>query len=154
MRKFAVIAALAAVVVLVAGLVAQARSPHRVRRATTVNVIEHATTDKVIDIGKAGDSTADQLTWHNKLYDETDTSVVGSDQGECIRISPKQGTWECTWINWLEGGSITVEGPFYDTKDGVIAVTGGTGTYANATGEMELVSKNGGTEYEFNFTLG
>ncbi len=154
MKKFAIVASVAAVVVLVAGLVAQARSPRGAARATTVNVIEHAKTDKVIDTGKAGDSTGDLLTWHNKLYDETDTSVVGSDQGECIRISPKQGTWECTWINWLEGGSITVEGPFYDTKDSVLAITGGTGAYANATGEMQLISMNGGTEYGFDFTLG
>ncbi len=153
MRRFAVIAAAAAAVVLVAGMVAQARSPHRSQRATTVHVIEHATTDKVIDTGKKGDTTGDLLTWHNKVYDETDTTVAGSDQGECIRISPKQGTWECTWITWLDGGSITVEGPFYDTKDSVLAITGGTGAYASAAGDMQLVSKNGGTEYDFIFSL-
>jgi len=154
MKRFAVIAALAAVVVLVAGMVAQARSPHhRSVRATTVDVIEHSTTDKVIDTGKKGDSTGDLLTWHNKVYDSTDTTVVGSDQGDCIRISPKQGTWECRWITWLDGGSITVEGPFYDTKDGVLAITGGTGAYSAATGEMQLVSMNGGAEYEFIFNV-
>ena len=153
MRRFAVIAALAAVVVLVAGMVAQARNPHRAGRATTVNVIEHATTDKVIDTGKAGDSSGDLLTWHNKLYDETDTSVVGSDQGSCIRIAPKQGTWECTWINWVEGGSITVEGPFYDTKDSsTFAITGGTGAYKDATGEMDL-AVHGTVGYDFIFNL-
>jgi allene oxide cyclase len=153
MRRFAVIAAAAAVVVLVAGMVAQARSPHHALRATTLHVIEHATTDKVIDAGKAGDTSGDLLTWHNKIYDETDTSVVGSDQGECTRISPKQGTWECAWITWLDGGSITVEGPFYDAKDSVLAITGGTGAYASATGDMQCVAKNGGTEYDFIFNL-
>ncbi len=118
-----------------------------------VHVIEHATTDHVIDTGQAGDSTGDLLTWHNKVYDQTDTSVAGSDQGECTRISPRQGTWECTWITWVDGGSITVEGPFYDTKDGVLAITGGTGAYASASGEMQLVSKNGGAEYDFIFNL-
>lgn len=153
MRRFAIVAAVAAVVVLVAGLVAQAGSPRRTGRATVVHVIEHATTDKVIDTGKAGDTTGDLLTWHNKVYDSTDTSVAGSDQGECIRISPKQGTWECTWITWVDGGSITVEGPFYDTKDSVLAITGGTGAFKDATGEMQLVSKNGGAEYDFIFNV-
>ena len=70
MRRFAVIAAAAPVVVLVAGLVAQARSPHRGQRATTVHVIEHATTDKRIDTWKKGDIDGDLLTWHNKVYDD------------------------------------------------------------------------------------
>ena len=153
MRKVAIIAATAAVVVLVAGMVAQAQSGHRVRRATTVHVIEHATTDKVIDTGKDGDSTGDLLTWHNKVYDETDTTVAGSDQGDCIRISPKQGTWECRWITWLDGGSITVEGAFYDTKNSVLAITGGTGAYANVTGEMQLQSIDGGAKYDFIFNI-
>ena len=157
MRKaFSVIAA-AAAVVLVAGLVAQARtahgSSHGTGRATVVHVIEHAKTDVVIDTGKTGDSTGDLLTWHNKVYDQTDTSVAGHDQGECVRISPKQGTWECTWITWVTGGTISVEGPFYDTKDSTLAITGGTGAYKDASGEMQLVSQNGGTEYDFIFNL-
>ena len=153
MKRFAVIAALAAVVVLVAGMVAQARSPHRARRATTVHVIEHATTDKVVDIGAAGDSTGDLITWHNQLFNSANVSKVGRDQGECIRISVAAGSWECTWINWVPGGSITVEGPFFDTKDSTLAITGGTGNYAGAGGSMQLQSRNGGAEYDFFFTF-
>jgi hypothetical protein len=32
----------------------------------------------------------------------------------------------------------TVEGPFYDTRNSVLAVTGGTGAYRNVRGEMEI----------------
>ena len=39
---------------------------------------------------------------------------------------------------------MTVEGPFYDTRDSVLAITGGTGAYANARGQMELKSLAGG----------
>ena len=46
-------------------------------------------------------------------------------------------------------GQITVEGPFYDTHDSVLAITGGTGAYANARGSMELRSRAGGTEFAF-----
>ena len=153
MRKTMTIAAAAASIVLVVGLVAQARSAHRSTRTTVVHVIEHATTDKVIDTGKPGDSTGDLLTWHNKVYDDTDSAVVGKDQGECVRINPKTGSWECTWITWVSGGSLTVEGAFYDTKDSTFAITGGTGLYKDATGEMQLVSKNGGAEYDFIFNV-
>jgi hypothetical protein len=106
--------------------------------ATTITVVEHATTDKVIDVGKKGDSTGDLLTFHNKVYNEADTTVVGTDQGYCVRISPKQGSWECVFTTFLEDGQITVETPFYDTTDSVGAITGGTGIYASATGTVDL----------------
>jgi hypothetical protein len=153
MKKALSVAFAALLVVLALSLIAQARTTHG-SRASTVTVIEHATTDWVTDTGKKGDTTGDLLTWHNKVYDDTDTSVVGHDQGDCIRISPKQGTWECRWTTWIGSDSITVEGPYYDTKDSTLAITGGTGAYANATGEMDLVAMNGGTEYGFEFKIG
>jgi hypothetical protein len=106
--------------------------------ATTITVVEHATTDKVIDVGKQGDSPGDLLTFHNKVYDETDTTVVGNDQGYCVRIGPKQGSWECVYSTFLEAGSITVETPFYDAADSVGAITGGSGAYASASGSIDL----------------
>jgi hypothetical protein len=103
----------------------------------TITVVEHATTDKVIDVGKKGDSTGDILTFHNDVYDETDTTKVGTDQGQCTRMSPKDGTWECWWTVSLEGGQITIEGPYLDDSNTVLAaVTGGTGVYENARGSM------------------
>jgi hypothetical protein len=106
--------------------------------ATTLKVVEHAVTDRVADVGRPGDSHGDLLTFHNKVYDESDTTVVGTDQGSCVRISPKKGSWECVFTTFLEGGQITVETPFYDAADSVGVVTGGTGTYAGATGSMDL----------------
>jgi allene oxide cyclase len=122
----------------VAGSSAVASLASSASAATTLKVIEHAVTDKVIDIGKAGDSTGDQLTFHNKIYDEADATVVGHDQGWCVRISPRKGSWECVYTTFLEGGQITVETPFYDAKDSVGTITGGTGTYAGASGSLDL----------------
>jgi hypothetical protein len=120
---------------------------------TRIHVIEHATTDTVIDIGAPGDSTGDLLTFHNKLYDATNSTVVGRDQGECVRIDPALGTWECRWTNFLAGGQITVDGPFSDLHATVIAITGGTGRYATAHGDMRLSARSGGAEYDFIFRL-
>lgn len=152
MKRTLSIAVITIAIVLVAGLVAQARSTRGVS-GSTLNVIEHATTDKGVDIGAHGDSTGDLITWHNELFNSADVSKVGRDQGECFRISVAAGSWECTWINWVPGGSITVEGPFYDAKDSTLAVTGGTGNYAGAGGSMALHSLNGGAEYDFSFTF-
>ena len=62
-------------------------------------------------------------------------------------------SWECNWTTLLPRGQITVEGPFYDTRDSVLAITGGTGAYANARGQMELKSRANGTEFAFIFHL-
>jgi len=83
---------------------------------TRLAVIEHATTDTVVDLTTNGDSTGDLLTFHNQLFDEANNDVVGTDQGECVRIEVGV-SWECRWINFLEGGSVTVEGPFFDAGD-------------------------------------
>lgn len=122
----------------------------------TIKVVEHAVSDFVIDTGKKGDSSGDLLTFHNKVYDSTDTAQAGTDQGTCVRMAPKKGSWECMWTTFLTGGQITVEGPFYDTKDSVVAVTGGTGTYASATGSMDLhcyVGDDGVGRCNFTFNL-
>lgn len=115
-------------------------------------VIEHATTNTVTDLGEEGDSMGDTLTWSNDLYDDQDANVVGTSSGSCWRTKPGK-TWECSWTNTLADGSIVVQGPFYDDGDSTIAITGGTGKYSGATGEMTLHARDGGTEYEFTFNF-
>ena len=118
-----------------------------------VHVIEHATSDTLVDTGAAGDTSGDLLTFHNPVFGPNDAQRVGHDQGDCIRISPSQGSWECRWVTHLDGGSLTVEGPFFDTHDSVFAVTGGTGLYRNARGAMSLKARAGGTKFDFIFNL-
>jgi hypothetical protein len=133
--------------------VAVARQPQLASRARLV-VVERANTDTVIDTDQSGDdSTGDLLTFHNPVFDRSNDTRVGNDQGECVRIDPARGTWECRWITRIAGqGSITVEGPFYDTRDSVMAVTGGTGAFSNARGQMLLHARSA-TVFEFAFSL-
>jgi allene oxide cyclase len=119
----------------------------------TVHVIEHAVTDTTVNSGGPGDVTGNVLTFHNKVLDPSDAKQVGTDQGYCMRISPADGSWECNWTTFLAHGQITVEGPFYDTRSSVLAITGGTGAYRSAHGEMNLNALHGGTEYDFIFHL-
>lgn len=124
--------------------------------ATTLTVIEHAVNDRVTDVGKAGFGRGDLLTFRNPVYDQTNTTQVGTDQGYCIRITkyPKgqdEGSWQCTWTTFLESGSIVVESPYYDTGLGVGAITGGTGAYVGASGSLDLSCTE--TECTFTFNL-
>lgn len=152
-RMLAILGSTIALLGLAVGISAIATAGSDVQTPLNVHVIEHASTDTVIDIGDPGDSTGDLLTFHNDVYDRSDSHVLGHDQGDCIRIDPAGGSWECRWVTILSGGSITVEGQFLDTEDTVLAVTGGTGIYRNARGQMQLKSRNGGAEYDFIFRL-
>lgn len=134
-------------------LVAALTRPVTAQEATTLALVEHATTDAVVDIGAAGDSAGDILTFANEVFDAGDARKVGSDNGWCVRTEAGK-SWECFWTLTLADGQITVEGPFLDAGDSVLAVTGGTGKYAGARGEMALHARDAkGSAYDFKYTL-
>jgi allene oxide cyclase len=105
--------------------------------AEQIELVEHATTDAVTDTGAKGDSAGDVLTFSNEVFDADNKNKVGSDQGICFRTVVGKA-WECFWTLNLDKGQLTVEGPFFDSADSVLAITGGTGAYAGAQGEMAL----------------
>ena len=120
-------------------------------------MIEHATTNTIQHIGPPGekDSIGDVLGYANPIYDSDNEKRIGIDNGFCIRtVTGEEGAWECAWTTTLEEGQIIVEGPFYDTEDSVVVITGGTGVYEGATGEMELHYRDpAGKAYDFIFHL-
>ena len=121
--------------------------------AEDIEVVEHATTDAVTDTGAQGDSAGDILTFSNEVFDAGDKTKVGTDQGICFRTVVGKA-WECFWTISLDKGQITVEGPFYDSGDSVLAITGGTGEYAEAEGEMALSAiGTDGKAYRFIYKL-
>jgi hypothetical protein len=121
--------------------------------AMKLAVVEHATTDAVTDTGGTGDTAGDILTFANELFDAGNAQSVGSDNGWCVRTVAGKA-WECFWTASLKDGQITVEGPFLDAGDSTLAVTGGTGAYAGARGEMKLHARNAaGSEYDFVYDL-
>jgi allene oxide cyclase len=147
-RNFRLGLAVAAVASLALALSGTASASNSSR--STVHVIEHADTDGIFG---GLDHAGSILTFHNPVYNQADTKQVGSDQGDCVRIDKATGTWECRWTTFLTGGQITVEGPFNDTSATVLSITGGTGVYSQARGQMKLISINGGVKYHFIFEL-
>ncbi|MBV9336173.1 MAG: dirigent protein [Solirubrobacterales bacterium] len=128
--------------------------PSRIHAAsTTVHVVEHAITDTEIPTGGGKDVKGNILTFNNPVFNARDKRRVGHDEGFCTRLAPKQGIWECLWTTFLTRGQITVQGPFYDMRNSVLSITGGTGAYRSSRGEMLLRSRNGGKEYDFIFKL-
>lgn len=152
MKRLLLPAALIAAAVLVFAVVNATAGSSRKTEGKTIHVVEHATTDAVTN-GTAGDDAGNILTFANDVFNAADTAKVGTDQGYCVRVVV--GTsWECNWTTFLPGGQITVEGPFLDAGDSVVAITGGTGAYRNARGSMDLKFHNpAGTAFEFVFHL-
>jgi allene oxide cyclase len=121
--------------------------------AQELKMVGHATTDAVTDTGASGDSAGDILTFANEVYDADDKNKIGTDQGICFRTVPGKA-WECFWTLSLDKGQLTVEGPFYDSGYSVLAITGGTGEFAGALGEMALSARGTkGDAYNFVYRI-
>jgi allene oxide cyclase len=122
--------------------------------SATLHLVERHGTQTFIDSGKVGDSQGDLLAFSNLLYDGDNLKRVGRDQGTCTRTMVG-AAWECNWTVLLPNGQITVEGPFNDTSDSVLAVIGGTGIYVGVSGQMTLHARDvKGLSYDFVYTLG
>ncbi len=121
---------------------------------TTMIFVERASTDTVsVHAGKAADNVGDILTFTNDVYDAGNETKLGYDQGYCVRMVAGK-SWECHWTLVLAQGQISVDGPFLDAGDTTLAVTGGTGTYMGASGEMKLHARDAkGTAYDFTYRL-
>jgi hypothetical protein len=110
----------------------------------TLTLIEHVSNEVLVDIGDEGDTAGDLLVFNNELYDDTDANLVGNSNGSCIRTAVGE-LWECTFTNTMEHGALVVTGPFHDSGRGTFAITGGTGDYSGATGQMNLTAAEGST---------
>jgi hypothetical protein len=153
-RVLSIVLPLGGILVLVVAVSAWASGSGNARSAqtgaTTISVVEHATTDTTTDTGAANDSVGDILTFANNVFNASDTAKVGTDNGYCLR-TVKGAAYECNWTTSLSGGQITVEGPFFDAKSSTLAITGGTGRYRGARGTMNLKSRAGGKKFAFSF---
>jgi len=87
------------------------------------------------------------------IFDAANKIKVGTDQGYCVRIVVGK-SFECHWTTTLAKGQISVDGPFLDAGDSVLSVTGGTGDYAQARGEMRLHARDAkGSAFDFVYVL-
>ena len=103
--------------------------------------------------GAAADNVGDILTFSNPVYDAANKVKLGFDQGYCVRLVVGQ-SYECHWTLSLAQGQIAVDGPFLDAGDSTLSVTGGTGAYSGARGEMLLHARDAkGSAYDYTYAL-
>jgi allene oxide cyclase len=106
----------------------------------------------ITDVGPKGDSPGDIMTFKGVITDIGAKKRVGSEQGFCLRIDPATKIWECSFTVLLSDGMISVQGPFADSGDSHMIVTGGTGAYSGAKGTL-LVHLRGTTPETDLFTF-
>lgn len=134
----------------VAALALEAAPP---AAAASLIVVERATTDTVTPAGPKKDNVGDILTFANEIYDRDNKKLLGHDNGWCVRMVVGE-SWLCRWTLILDKGQITVTGPYYDDRQSVLSVTGGTGDYDSVQGQMKLRQRDQkGTEFEFIYSL-
>ena len=138
---------------------ALATAPHAAPKpaAKHVDVVERAETDTFsVKGGTAAENTGDVLTFTNPIFDAANKVKVGTDQGYCVRLMAVK-TMECHWTLTLAKGQLMVDGPVVDgdnPADTVLAVTGGTGIYKGARGEVVIHARDPkATAYDFHYKL-
>jgi allene oxide cyclase-like protein len=141
------IAAIVAALISVAGVtLASANSDSS--SGTTTKLFELTVQTADIDLGDKGFSLGDMEIFSDDLYDKEGGTKVGFDGGACtiVRITDAKtfsGTAQCLVTLSLAKGQITTQGLVTFAGDGLpkpfdIAITGGTGAYQDADGQVTV----------------
>ena len=142
------------------GSAASASSSGSSRPAGKVNVLKvhrDAGHDVFLDVDHsatpekhAPDSVGDQDVFNAKFF--VNSEQVGRDGGVCTLVE-LPSIYHCVATNWFDRGQLTVQfiGDLSSTAPGHFAITGGTGAYRGARGEVKYVAKSDGADVTFRF---
>jgi hypothetical protein len=123
--------------------IASAQPPAEHERPWRVlHLFERATGDLTfVDVGAPGPSMGDRLVFSAAIFD-TNNQQIGRDGADCVIVRvdasetpDRQQVVQCMISVQLPDGQLTVQGLAQGT-DNHFAVTGGTGAYRKARGEV------------------
>lgn len=114
--------------------------------------------ERNVDVGRSGPSVGDRYVFSENLFDD-DNDRVGRLAGSCditlvkrkANGDPKDAMMQCLATFRLSDGQITVQGiNWWSDETLVLPVTGGSGAYDEASGEVTIQFVNEKkTEYDF-----
>jgi hypothetical protein len=135
--KRLIAAALAVTALALAGT-AQADGKHQIRLTEAHPDLQPT----FVDTGKPGPSVGDLVIARDDVLHENG-APAGKFTQVCTLVelgsNPFTSTFECSGSIALKDGTITMQGPFVPAQpEGTAAVTGGTGAYRTARGEIVI----------------
>jgi hypothetical protein len=106
-----------------------------------LTVLEVVDLEVFVDVGEPGEGPGDQFLFENNLMNPAGTRIVGRDSGHCmVGIE----TFTCDATAWIFGkGKIVVSSPTFTDTDNKLAITGGTGKFKEADGQLRLADGGG-----------
>jgi hypothetical protein len=121
---------------------------HTANSNTSLTVFEHSTHTKTINVGSKHDKRGDYYIFDNAVFNADDKNKIGLSEGLCTFTN--NTITQCDWTLLLPSGNITISGAAPDA--GITtsyAVTGGTGNYSQAHGEVVLQYMQAKKEYKY-----
>lgn len=117
-------------------------------------VVARGAPETIIDLGEKGPSAGDMNIWSQPVFDGREKEQVGTSSGYCVRVSATEPVLQCSFTLALKEGSVFISssrkgktGPFNG------AVTGGTGEYAGARGEVKYYPNEDFTKWSYSARL-
>jgi hypothetical protein len=151
MRVKLAVAGIAAAILAVGGVTlasARSASPSHDHGTKTFTVFALTVQSAFLDLGDPGFSLGDQQVFADDIYDHKGGTKIGTDGVVCtvVRVTDAatgSGTAQCVATASLPDGQITIQGLLSFTGDELPApfqqaITGGTGAYANARGQITV----------------
>ncbi len=153
---------IAALIGLAVGLGIQAVAAFPLSAPTRTFTVVSKNNIRVVDLGPTGPTQGDLLVFTAPLYNEEETEVIGRADGFCTVTDPdaqEQGhITQCLVTFSLPDGEITAQGvnrrpelTNLPTSPDRHAITGGTGRYQTARGEIQYETQ--GETIRFTFQL-
>ena len=104
----------------------------------TIKALEVRTSVDQVDVGPAGLSPGDEFILGGRLRNLADTTTIGRARDVCTVLATGGSNLplHCVTVVWLSGGTLELAGfasggPFFR-----LAITGGTGAYDTAHGQL------------------
>ena len=166
-RRFGVLAAALGLLGLVIVMIAPVAADNRYDRVN-FTVWDKAEDDEQtsidVDVGEEGFGIGDYFVLSkDPFFNRSLTKQRGYFTGDCVFVAVNEETFEATvecdvTANFNNGSTITVEGPITfseeaATLEATLAVTGGTGRYETAHGEVDVTFGDDGAEFDFELLL-
>lgn len=106
--------------------------------AKRFTLVGRAQTDGTLRQIEGKDTVGDRIVFNNPIFDEANERQVGIDQGQFVLIDAKGMFYDGAFTLVLDGGSLVAQGRTSNSATTTLAVTGGTGAFRGARGEVTL----------------